>query len=845
MRRRTAAILAGAAVALATLAPFTAQAYYHFVRYGSRVGPFVQIPEKFDLNALVDKTVYFLISEQGPSVLVAGDSFASLASQIGLAAKSWNDVPSSELRVAFGGYFTPGAPSASPVVEVLFDEVPPGLVAYGGPATRGEIVNGPSGPFVPIQKSVVVLRRDLTGRPSWSEALFLSIAHEFGHALGLQHSLTSGLMSTELTRATTKARPLAADDVAGLSLLYPTPSFLASTGSISGRVAAGAESINLASVVALAPDGAAVSAITNPDGTYRIQGLPPGGYYVYVHPLPPAFAGESFPANITPPSDPDGRLLPSIGSFETSFYPGAKDPAAAALLPVSAGSSVEGIDFQVQRRAAPPVYAVQTFSFPAQVAVKPAHISNAYPRNFVVATGVGLTAGGSVAPGLNVGVVGGSATLAPGGVKTYVADARYLQLDMLLHPIPGEGPRHLLFRAADNDIYVLPGGFRVVGRIPPSISAVSQSADGNGARVVLVSGAGLAADTQILFDGVPGVVRSFDGIGTLTVAPPPGNFGHRAAVTAVNRDGQSSLFIQGNAVPVYEYDGSEPGAVTIAPSTLPAGVETMVEILGAGTSFAAGKTSVHFGTADIAVRRVWVTGPDRLLANVMVAAGAPFQTTTVTVQTGLREIRLPFGVAVGPGGLRSLRGPFTDAASGRMDIPAGAAAAIRLSGVAPELPLAAIQVQVADHAAQAVSYSGGMLTFQVPNGLAPGPAPVRVAVSGEALPALALSVDVPPPVIASVFAGTVRIDGQRPARPGELLTINVTGLADPGAEISATRLRVYIAGLTHAVVQTGATANGHQVQILLDAGLPGALHPMTVSIDGRMSPAYSLPVVRP
>jgi uncharacterized protein (TIGR03437 family) len=697
---------------------------------------------------------------------------------------------------------------------------------------------------VPIQKSVVVLRRDLTGRPSWSGALFLSITHEFGHALGLQHSLTSGVMSTEITRATTKARPLAADDIAGISLLYPTAAFLANTGSISGRVAAGAENINLASVVALAPDGAAVSAMTNPDGTYRIQGLPPGSYYVYVHPLPPAFAGESFPANITPPSDPDGRFLPVIGSFETTFYPGVKDPSAAPLLSVAAGSSLEGIDFQVRRRTAPPVYAVQTFSFPAQVAVKPAHISNAYARNFVVATGVGLTASGNVAPGLGIGIIGGSATLAPGGVKTYAADTRYLQLDMLLHPIPGEGPRHLLFRAADNDVYVLPSGFRVVGRIPPSIASVTPSIDASGARVALVNGTGLASDTQVLFDGVPGVVRSFDGVGTLTVTPPPASYGHRAAVAAVNRDGQSSLFIQGNAVPVYEYDAGEAGAITIAPNILPAGVETMVEILGAGTAFAAGQTTVHFGSADIAVRRVWVTGPGRLLANVIVSANAPFNTTTVTVQTGLREIQHPFGVAIGPAAARSLRGPLADAATGRNDIPAGAAAVVRLAGVAPELPLASIQVQVADRAAQVISYSGGTLTFQVPPGLAAGPAPLRVTVAGEALPALVLSVDQPPPVISGVFAGSARVDTQRPARPGELLTLSVTGLAEAGVELNTSRVRVLVSGIAHTVVQLGATVNGHQVQVLLDASLPSGQHPMTVSIDGRVSVAYSLPVTR-
>ena len=52
----------------------------------------------------------------------------------------------------------------------------------------------------------------------------------FGHALGLQHTLTSSVMSTSITRTTSKAKPLTADDIAGISLLYPSRTFLAIHG---------------------------------------------------------------------------------------------------------------------------------------------------------------------------------------------------------------------------------------------------------------------------------------------------------------------------------------------------------------------------------------------------------------------------------------------------------------------------------------------------------------------------------------------------------------------------------------------------------------------------------------
>ena len=80
--------------------------------------------------------------------------------------------------------------------------------------------------------------------------------------------------------------------------------------------------VNLASVVAISPNGAAVSTLTNPDGTYRIDGLPPRSYYVYVHPLPPAQQGQATPGDIV---FFRGRGQTTAGArsspFLTVFYP--------------------------------------------------------------------------------------------------------------------------------------------------------------------------------------------------------------------------------------------------------------------------------------------------------------------------------------------------------------------------------------------------------------------------------------------------------------------------------------------------------------------------------------------
>ena len=340
----------GLLAGVAMLATSSASGYYHFVRYLTRSGPYTQVLERFDVNVLPGRTLQYVISDQVPTQLAPGDSPAAVVSQILLAAQAWSDVPSSDLRLAFGGMVPAGGNYNAPVIEVVFGEVPPGLIAYGGPTVRID-ASATGGAFTPILRSTITLRQDLSQRPSWTEGFFLSVAHEFGHALGLQHSMTSSLMSTEVTRGTTKSKPLAADDIAGISLLYPKSDFAFTTGSISGRVAIGSEPAHMASVVALSAEGAAVSALSNPDGTYRIDGLPPGSYYVYTHPLPPATPGvESYPANVFPPLGPDGQQLPALSGFETVFYPGVKDSALAA--PVLGAGRLDAQWNRVRRRTA-------------------------------------------------------------------------------------------------------------------------------------------------------------------------------------------------------------------------------------------------------------------------------------------------------------------------------------------------------------------------------------------------------------------------------------------------------------------------------------------------------------
>src|SRR6266508_4548313 len=75
-------------------------AYYYYLHYGSRTAPFNALPERFDLNALPNKTVTFFVSDNGPVQYSTNDSFWSVLSQVRQATRAWNGVDTSDLRVA-------------------------------------------------------------------------------------------------------------------------------------------------------------------------------------------------------------------------------------------------------------------------------------------------------------------------------------------------------------------------------------------------------------------------------------------------------------------------------------------------------------------------------------------------------------------------------------------------------------------------------------------------------------------------------------------------------------------------------------------------------------------------
>ncbi len=649
MRRKALARLAALALGFFTLTGTgSAYYYYYYVVNGS---PTVV---KFDLTTLVNDSVPFYIANEGPSVLVPGDSFQAVISEVRAAAAVWSGVSSSNIKLVYGGLFTEGRVDSAPSVDVHFsDDVPPGLLAIGGPESLGVASTDAAGlPFYPITRSQLLLPSDMTqlpyygAIPSYSENFFVTLVHEFGHTLGLQHSLASSVMSTLTTSTSSKATPLAPDDIAGISLLYPASTYLATVGSISGRVTMGSTGVNLASVVAISPSNPAITALTNPDGTYQMNGVPPGPYFVYVQPLPAPLAFESAYDNLIYPRDASGNPIPpNYDAFVTQFYTGGNGGTQnwqqAQLLGISAGNVTGAVNFSVTREAATAVSSVRTYGYTQAgiyVIPPPITLGSASPE-LVAATGTGLLeADNTVTPGLSIAPLGSTVSLyAP---EAYPPPQPYIALYVQQTTFGiGPGPKHLLF-STPGDLYVLPSAFTLVVHTPPSITSVTPTFDSNGKRAVVVAGTTFLADTVILFDGLPGVIEAVQADGSLLVTPPQAPGGYTAMVVALNSDGQSSLFL--GPPQRFTYDPAGAPSLAVTPPLLNPGGQTTLTVNGANTNFIDGVTTVGFGTSDIVVEQVTVQSPTQLTV-VVSETNSLTSVSAMTVTTGLNVISQALG----------------------------------------------------------------------------------------------------------------------------------------------------------------------------------------------------------
>lgn len=299
-----------------------------------------------------DDVVPYTIDASGSDDLSAEETVRILRESFA----AWEEVPTARIRFFDRGLSTRRAPSRRDSRNlVIFDETGSWLEA---PSSTGIIaltrIQSNSATGAILDADIIFNGRDqrFSAEPRAGYVLLRDVAvHEVGHLLGLEHSPLSGPVTARPTMnpfyfgdGPGHGATLEADDIAGVSVLYPTSAFLASAGTIWGHVAtpAGAGVFGAHVIAQDLTTGAQYSTLSGAEtgsrdrGAYTLRGLPTGDYRLTLTPVTGAVDESSF----------SGLFTGFDTDYPTEFYDNVDRPEYARPVAVAAGGlGVRGVDF--------------------------------------------------------------------------------------------------------------------------------------------------------------------------------------------------------------------------------------------------------------------------------------------------------------------------------------------------------------------------------------------------------------------------------------------------------------------------------------------------------------------
>ncbi len=248
---------------------------------------------------------------------VPGVDAGQLQGALGRAFATWEAVPTSSISYQFGG-FTAGLPGQDDGWSTIGFLEEPDLDRVL--ASTSFLIDASTGDLLESDiffNASFAWSTSASGQANRYDLETIAL-HEIGHLSGLGHSALGETETSERGRrvlatdavmfpiafgaGTTANRSLQADDIAGISDLYPDNGFNTKSGSLSGRVTRDGAGMFGAHVVAFNPaTGALVAnfALTE-SGQFSIAGLTPGAYVIRAEPLDDADIESFFDPEIPP-----------------------------------------------------------------------------------------------------------------------------------------------------------------------------------------------------------------------------------------------------------------------------------------------------------------------------------------------------------------------------------------------------------------------------------------------------------------------------------------------------------------------------------------------------------------
>jgi uncharacterized protein (TIGR03437 family) len=243
--------------------------------------------------------------------------------------------------------------------------------------------------------------------------------------------------------------------------------------------------------------------------------------------------------------------------------------------------------------------------------------------------------------------------------------------------------------------------------------------------------------------------------------------------------------------------------------------------------------TLGFGSDDIAVKRVWVLGPNHIQADIAVSSGATLGTSEVSIISGFQVMwqRDAFQT------LPAIQGrPLISAVvPSQQTIYAGSVFTVFGQN------LANAQVTLNDSPVTLQFNGITQINVNVPTGIGAGPAILKVT-AGGVTNSVVVQIDVPPPTIVSVTTvsgGT--LDSTHPAGAQDVINVLVSNL-DPNAANNPNRVMVSLGNALVPVTITSAGNNQYQLQFVVPQAFGGIQIPLTVVVDGSASNTFQITI---